>query len=443
MSGGSGLRRHLHTGDGDGGTITVPAASVPEFLTGDSATFASTVGSWTANAGTGTAGTLTRDTAYGIGSGFNSLKWAGSTQGAFLSCAVSGTFKANQTYWFVTAISVEELSIVANLSFSLGDQGASDTAASGSFAIATSLSRLIARGNTKFVTYGVPWTPSADRTSVTVRVNYALNVSGSPTWHVGFARVVAGPTQPAILFPTLDRILTPISGNAGTRARIGPYIGTSAGESFDTAGKTSIVGTDSATGLTMSGRVSGDTTTTMWAEHTAGSIASNGLLLETGVDYLGLYISEKSSTAIQIYPDNSSGIDVEFRERNATKNFQFTTSAGDTSIPAYGRDRKLASAPGSPTEGDRYYDTAAHTEYVWNGSAWLDMTASGGTFASPTIALGSSAAAGAARPSSAPTRRSPPSTRPPPRPRRSVTARSSERPPSRRGATTSTRSRTR
>jgi hypothetical protein len=70
---------------------------------------------------------------------------------------------------------------------------------------------------------------------------------------------------------------------------------------------------------------------------------------------------------------------------------------GVESVPAYGRDRTLASAPISPTEGDRYYNTADHTEYIWNGSAWLDMASSAGaSFATPTIALGSSAAAGAA-----------------------------------------------
>jgi hypothetical protein len=70
---------------------------------------------------------------------------------------------------------------------------------------------------------------------------------------------------------------------------------------------------------------------------------------------------------------------------------------GVESVPAYGRDRTLASAPISPTEGDRYYNSTDHTEYIWNGSAWLDMASSAGaSFASPTIALGSSAAAGAA-----------------------------------------------
>ena len=38
---------------------------------------------------------------------------------------------------------------------------------------------------------------------------------------------------------------------------------------------------------------------------------------------------------------------------------------------------KLATAPSSPVSGDAYYDTVANTAYVYNGTSWLDLAASG------------------------------------------------------------------
>jgi len=39
---------------------------------------------------------------------------------------------------------------------------------------------------------------------------------------------------------------------------------------------------------------------------------------------------------------------------------------------------KLATAPSSPAAGDAYYDTVANTAYVYNGTSWVDLAASGG-----------------------------------------------------------------
>jgi hypothetical protein len=74
--------------------------------------------------------------------------------------------------------------------------------------------------------------------------------------------------------------------------------------------------------------------------------------------------------------------------------FLFADSAGTFSRPSMGRLRQYASAPSSPSEGDSYYNTTDHTEYFWNGTAWTGPT--GASFATPSVALGSSAAAGAA-----------------------------------------------
>jgi len=39
---------------------------------------------------------------------------------------------------------------------------------------------------------------------------------------------------------------------------------------------------------------------------------------------------------------------------------------------------QYAAAPGSPTQGDMYYNTADDTVYVYDGAAWLDLAAGGG-----------------------------------------------------------------
>jgi len=39
---------------------------------------------------------------------------------------------------------------------------------------------------------------------------------------------------------------------------------------------------------------------------------------------------------------------------------------------------RLANAPSSPAAGDAYYDTVANTAYVYNGTSWVDLAASGG-----------------------------------------------------------------
>lgn len=40
--------------------------------------------------------------------------------------------------------------------------------------------------------------------------------------------------------------------------------------------------------------------------------------------------------------------------------------------------QQLASAPGSPVQGQMYYDTGDDTIYVWDGAAWLDLGVQGG-----------------------------------------------------------------
>ena len=46
---------------------------------------------------------------------------------------------------------------------------------------------------------------------------------------------------------------------------------------------------------------------------------------------------------------------------------------------------RMAAAPSSPVAGDAYYNTTANTAYVYNGTAWVDLAASGGTGGGNTI----------------------------------------------------------
>lgn len=52
--------------------------------------------------------------------------------------------------------------------------------------------------------------------------------------------------------------------------------------------------------------------------------------------------------------------------------------------------QNLASAPANPKEGQHYYNTADHIEYVWNGTAWVDAMNQGEilTFSAPLVKTG-------------------------------------------------------
>jgi hypothetical protein len=104
----------------------------------------------------------------------------------------------------------------------------------------------------------------------------------------------------------------------------------------------------------------------VYCEHTPGDLANEGVTIQTGTDYLTLYISERANHALQLH---SSDSDVELADQGS-RVWKHVTVDGDASVPSYGRLRVLSSAPSSPTEGDSYYDDVLHKTRTYDGTTW-------------------------------------------------------------------------
>jgi hypothetical protein len=139
-----------------------------------------------------------------------------------------------------------------------------------------------------------------------------------------------------------------------------------------------------------------------FADHTPGAFADLGMQFRPGSDANGVIISERSSTVMEIHTDSAPGYNVVLMDAPssgtlAAGRFAVEDENGDTSYPSKGMVRQFSSAPTGTFEGEHYYDTTTHKEYAWDGSTWVDLASSGGaSFATPSLVLGSSAAAGAA-----------------------------------------------
>jgi len=107
------------------------------------------------------------------------------------------------------------------------------------------------------------------------------------------------------------------------------------------------------------------------ASHTAGSLKGEGVRLTLGNDYIGLYFSEKDSSTVQVYADNSNGYNIELRDRGTNKGFKAADSSGNsTGLLSKAPWRSLSAAPSTPAEADCYYNTTTHKLMVWDGSTW-------------------------------------------------------------------------
>lgn len=120
-----------------------------------------------------------------------------------------------------------------------------------------------------------------------------------------------------------------VTDGGGGNAEVLPQItGPSGAGVFDTtAGRPRVLYPDQTTPT--AGLDVFPASTQLFSEHTPGDFADAGVDLEAGTDYVGLWISEKDSSTVQIYPDASGGYDVELKDRGG-KNWksvgaQYTT----------------------------------------------------------------------------------------------------------------------
>lgn len=104
--------------------------------------------------------------------------------------------------------------------------------------------------------------------------------------------------------------------------------------------------------------------------HTPADVPEDGFNIIVGDDFVNLYFSEKDANTIQVYPESGwSGLDVELKDNDGGV-FKHVTDGGDESIPSLGILRKLAAAPGSPVEGESYYDTVLKKVRTYDGTVW-------------------------------------------------------------------------
>lgn len=273
------------------GAIGSSGGGPVDLITGNDSTFAASLGAWT-----NTGGTMTRDTGVKLLGFTASLKHVTTTTGQYVELALGGTFKANQQYWFVAlfenTIGTDSVDLTLGL---IGTDASTQT---------------ITVGGTDFQCVAVPWTPTADRTGVKVRVE----VPGARTYYIGWAKAFLS-IGPPILINDVSGTGTNVYIPQRTSGylSLGPHTnGGFNGLQFAYDGTIQITSPTGAVGLSIF-----PNNFYQWAEHTPGDLAGKGIEIEAGTDYVGLFISEKNSTTVQLYADSSSGYHIELRDRNS------------------------------------------------------------------------------------------------------------------------------
>jgi hypothetical protein len=353
---------------GSGGDVVGPLGSgggggLTDLLTGNDSEFTTTVGNWT-NSG----GTLSRDTTagYKLPGLSASLKFVTTGDNQYISVPVNGTFVAGTEYQAAVMVMTEDNTAdfldftmtfglygtdVKQIS-SLGSAGGLDDA--GSWLV-------------------VRWIPSSNRTGVTLRFQRNAGVTGNTTFHIMYARAVeTSKNSPAISITTLpaynssyDANLTIGTGLPVTKIQYG------LGGGFVQLGrKTAAIGTaiNPPTSL-----YSDAGYLALYAEHTMGDKAQEGVDVEVGEDYLGFFISQKNATTVQFYGDYDD-YNFEF-EDGAANGWKFVSGDGAVAWPAKGMLPSRTAAPSTPVEGESYYDSVLNKARLYTGSSWVDMSA--------------------------------------------------------------------
>jgi hypothetical protein len=167
-----------------------------------------------------------------------------------------------------------------------------------------------------------------------------------------------------------------VTNNGGGDVSLLPQItgGGTGNADFGThyAGLTSPDGRTFVTAGDVPGAGAGSTGAYIGSEHTPANIANKGINLQAGNDYLGLYISAKDGSTLQIYPDIADNHAIQLVDLGDDGHWQHVSDEGGIAEPGMGMLPRYSSAPhsGVEVEGEAYYDLTTHKSYTWDGSTW-------------------------------------------------------------------------
>lgn len=324
-------------GDGDGLHAVISdmddrIAGGADLLVGDSRNFDASNGNWT-NSG----GTLTWDNAGGFGwplSSVPSLKLVTTATNQYVEVPVPGTFLADHMYAATIAFTTEE-QIAGGMQLIFGLIGTDSVTLEP--VVLSSVNYL--GQNALYAIFVLKWRPSADRTGVKIRLNRggAFASAGTKSYHIGHAQVIEispfADGVGGVTFGYDEPINQPHSGFAlqVDHSTIDVTVGAGRSSSslrgirFLANGGVSLTNTGADSGLSIGGLNAAG----VWAEHTPGDLADAGFNIEAGSDLVGMYISEKNSTTVQLYPE--SGYVAELRDRSGTD--RWVVNDGTTVTP--------------------------------------------------------------------------------------------------------------
>lgn len=307
------------TGTGTPAWAVAPSGVPADLVTGDSSMFVASNGSWTNSGGTLTWDSTATYSLYG-----GSLKLVTTVTGQYVELPISGTFASGVEYQIAVSMLTEELTFSYwDVLFGLIGTDAISSTIQPNQSVAG-----------RYVQRVVRWTPSANRTGVKVRINRNASTSaGNYTLHVGWAvsRASSGDGDPNLVMLLFNK--------AGSTADYGP------GVVIDTEGPRTILrGSGFARGMNAAGGllfadngviaitgpdadgsgnlgeidVNRDDTIYMHAGSAAGSsLSGKGVQIQVGADYIGMFISEKDSTTIQMYDDSGGAYDIELVDQGS------------------------------------------------------------------------------------------------------------------------------
>lgn len=343
-------------------------SGLANLLTGDDVCFTASLGNWV-NSG----GTLTRDTTfanlfpnstYNVSPGV--LKLATTAGNQYAQVPVSGTFKAGHRYHGLLMIRREPTTFSSpnqEIGIAFGDSGASDFP---SYGLSSS-----SVGISSWFPMLVDWTPTADRTSVTLRL-YRANFgnTGNVTWYVGYAWVAEVPQGS----PGLSAV--EFLGSSWTNGA--HYIGgepvsfwpmgngSQDGIVFAQNGDLTVQAGNNAnlTGRGVNVNISSYTGT--------GDKSGDGVYISVGDDQIPLVIGEKDASTLQIHTP-WTGTDIELAvPAGTTGNWKIRSEDDHFAIPALGMLPQYAADP-TGVEGRMYYNTTTHKARCYNGTSWFDL----------------------------------------------------------------------